>query len=191
MSDQGRDADERPPRPQYGEYATPEEQRSRIRQPDASWAIQTGQTSAAPAAAPTPGSAASAQRRGPVLDRVITTVLLALGLFNVITTVPGLFAFDVQLQAVLELVGVNTKIADPAGTRQWGMIAGIVMIAGFAATAFFTWLWARKGRVAFWIPLVGAIVTTIAMSACVNVPLMNDPAIEELTNRILGISAKG
>ena len=34
--------DERP-RPQYGEYATPEEQRARIQQPDATWALETGQ----------------------------------------------------------------------------------------------------------------------------------------------------
>ncbi len=36
-------APEERPRPQYGEYATPEEQRARIQHPDVTWALETGQ----------------------------------------------------------------------------------------------------------------------------------------------------
>jgi hypothetical protein len=192
VSDQRPDA-QPPARPAYGEYATPEEQRARIRQPDATWAIETGQApdavapaSAAstvePITAPAPRAA-----RGPVGDRIATWVLLALGAFNVITTAPGLFVFDEQLNAVFALFGVDAQVADPAGARTWGMIAAVVLIAGYLLTAMVSVWQMRRGRIAFWIPLVGAVVTTIAMSACINVPLMDDPAIQQLTDRILGL----
>ena len=33
------------------------------------------------------------------------------------------------------------------------------------------------GKLAWWIPLVGAIVTFIVVSVCLTVPLLGDPAI--------------
>lgn len=47
------------PKPQYGEYATPEEQRRRIQQPDATWALETGQTIEDPSAAASAGTPAA------------------------------------------------------------------------------------------------------------------------------------
>ena len=76
------DAPDERPRPQYGEYATPEEQRARIQQPDATWALETGQAvdgaqvHAAPAdAAPVDPVPAMTPARG--VDRVVTLALLA------------------------------------------------------------------------------------------------------------------
>ena len=40
------------PRPQYGEYATPEEQRARIKQPDTTWALEPAAGALRDAAAP-------------------------------------------------------------------------------------------------------------------------------------------
>jgi hypothetical protein len=198
VSDQRPDT-EPPARPAYGEYATPEEQRARIRQPDATWAIETGQAPDAVEAATPPAAgaqaavapAASGPKRGPLGDRITTWVLLALGAFNVLTTAPGLFVFDEQLDALLALFGVDAQVSDPAGVRTWGMIAAVVLIAGFLLTAMITLWWMRRGRIAFWIPLVGFLVTTIAMSACINVPLMGDPAFQQFTDRILGFSVGG
>ena len=34
-----------------------------------------------------------------------------------------------------------------------------------------------RGRISWWIPLVGAIVTYTALTACLMVPLFGDPAI--------------
>ena len=66
MSDPG----ETPTRPQYGEYATPEEQRARIQQPDTTWLLETGQDpdalhgAPAPAAPSTIAPSADARRSG-------------------------------------------------------------------------------------------------------------------------------
>src|SRR5690606_17654611 len=82
------------PAPQYGEYATPEEQRARIRQPD-------------PAAAPPPAAAVQpyaphppharpttdAARPTRAADRIITFALLAYGLITVVTAVPQMLDF--------------------------------------------------------------------------------------------------
>ena len=57
------------PRPQYGEYATPEEQRARIQRPETTGALETGQdprrrlVDPAPPAGPDPGTSPEAPDR--------------------------------------------------------------------------------------------------------------------------------
>jgi hypothetical protein len=41
----------------------------------------------------------------------------------------------------------------------------------------------RRGRVSWWIPLVGAAATYLVVSVCLTIPLMGDPA---LMHYILG-----
>ena len=95
MTDQPR-GDARP-QPLYGQYATPEEQRARIRQPDATWALETGQSvspAATPPRQPAPPAGArppsattkAAPTRGRLVDRVVTVGLLAYGLFAVVSS---------------------------------------------------------------------------------------------------------
>jgi hypothetical protein len=191
--------DEERPRPQFGEYATPEEQRARISQPDATDDLsagiapepagdRAGQHPSPSAEKPSFTERVSAVRSGPAVDRVVTWVLLTLGALNVLATVPGFFVFDRQLEATLELFGVEGPLADPAGVRLWGLIAAAVMVVGFAGTLSFAVWWMRRGRVAFWIPIVGAAVTTLIVAACVNVPIIDDPAFAALTDRLLGFS---
>lgn len=183
------DAGDGRPRPQYGEYASPEEQRARIRQPDASWAIDTGQApGSVPApsprspAAPAPRAAAAAH---PV-DRLVTWVLLGVGLVSVVINVPGYFALDQQLAALFTTLGIDEPIADPSGLRLWGAVAAVVLLVGYALTAWWAWAWLRRGRRAFWIPLVGAAVTLVIASVCINGPLTAEPGFIAFTEQILG-----
>jgi hypothetical protein len=158
--------DERP-RPQYGEYATPEEQRARIQQPDATWALDNGrrvdggQIHPAPAAAPTgaptaPPVPARAMTPARGADRVVTLALLALGALNVILTAVSYF----------DLAG----LADQA----FSMLG-----AGFVLTALLAWRNLRAGRISWWIPVVGAIVTYMGVYVCIAIPLFGDPAFME------------
>jgi len=117
------DADPRP-RPQYGEYATPEEQRARIAQPDATDALQagvhpeTGRSGSGPrvSAAHAPQSPARPSAAAPatgwrLADRVVTIGLLVYGLFNVIFTAPRLFDFAGFANEYLALLGVDASSA--------------------------------------------------------------------------------
>ncbi|GAA1992992.1 DUF6264 family protein [Microbacterium pumilum] len=181
MTDQTPDS---PPRPQYGEYATPEEQRARIRQPDAT----TLAASAGPAVQlePTPPAvvpgrasapAATAERRPRPYDRIITFALLAYGLVNVVTSIPALVDYGAYTDTVFRLLGVDVELSDPAAGRPWGIAAAIILAVGWAITAALS-LWSlRRGRLTWWIPLVGGIVFTFACGSLMLVPLMSDPAV--------------
>lgn len=183
MTDQTPDS--APPRPQYGEYATPEEQRARIRQPDATTlaasagpAIQVEPTpaTAVPGRATAP-AAAVVERRPRPFDRIVTFALLAYGLVNVVTSIPALVDYGDYTDTVFKLLGVDVELSDPAAGRPWGIAAAIVLAVGWAITAALS-LWSlRRGRLTWWIPLVGGIVFTFACGTLMLVPLMSDPAV--------------
>ncbi|MFL1999649.1 MULTISPECIES: DUF6264 family protein [unclassified Microbacterium] len=195
------DPDDRP-RPQYGEYASPEEQRARIRQPDATDALLAGQALDAPAtsASAPPATLAEQTRRTTsapstsalarpltgwrLADRIITIGLLAYGLVNVIATSVQLFSFEQYANTILGLFGVDQAFTNVAQGQLWGTVAGITMIVGWLLTATLTWRQLRRGRIAFWIPVAGALVVSIAVSIFITVPILNDPAFSELFNQV-------
>ena len=168
MSDQPR------PRPQYGEYATPEEQRARIRQPEAAMAHVPEPVAHAPVA---PATRAAVEPRSRMTDRIVTFALLAYGLVNVVTTFPALIDYGSYADTVFKLMNVDVELTDPAAGRPWGIAAAFVLAIGWAVTALVSWWSLRRGRRTWWIPVVGAIVFTIISGALMLVPLMSDPAV--------------
>jgi hypothetical protein len=190
------DAAARPSRPQYGEYATPEEQRARIRQPDVTRALDTGASATEqPVAAPAFGEAnahlahaapshparetsvtAAAPPRPRMVDRIVTFALLAYGLVNVVSSFPTFLDYSLYADTMFALLGVDVELADPAAGRPWGIAAALVLAIGWLVTAAFSWWSVRRGRLSWWIPLVGGIVFTLVAGTLMVVPLMNDPA---------------
>lgn len=169
------------PRPQYGEYATAEEQRARIRRPDATHALDTGQpvmSSAEPApAVPAADGAAGAPPRPRTVDRIVTIALLAYGLFTVVSSFPAFLDYAAYAETMFAVVGADAELADPAAGRPWGIAAAILLAVGWIATALVSWWSLRRGRVTWWIPLVAGVVFTFAAGMLMVVPLMNDPAV--------------
>lgn len=157
------------PRPQYGEYASPQEQRAHIRQP---------QAPPAPTAAPVPEAPAPAvPARAVAVDRIVTIAMLAYGAVSVIVTIPTLLDLAPLLDQVYKMWGVPGTFTATAAARGWGIVAAAVLAVGFVATAFIAGRMLRRGRRAWWIPLVGAVVTYIVMSFVMIAPLMADPAL--------------
>jgi len=184
--------EQRPDRPLYGEYATPEEQRARIRQPDATWALETGQVvstgpAEAPArpVAPAPGArpagapAKPVPTRGRLVDRVVTVGLLAYGLFAVVSSFVALSDFSTFANMWMDTVGIDGEFTNVAQGRVWGTIAAAVFAFGWLVSALISWRMLRRGRITFWVPLVGAVVSYLAVTALLLVPLLGDPAIAE------------
>ncbi|MDO8382375.1 MAG: DUF6264 family protein [Microbacterium sp.] len=194
-------APDRPARPEYGEYATPEEQRARIQQPDATHALSSGQSLDAPAApvppAPPYGSASTTPpalsagapapvvpeasgparpvRRPRTVDRIATFALLGYGLFNVLTSIPAFTEYSTYANTLLDIMGVDAEFS--GGGRGWGLAAAFVLGLGWLLTATLTWLNLRRGRITWWIPLVGGVVFTLTASVLLMVPLFSDPTI--------------
>lgn len=178
-------------RPAYGEYATPEEQRAAIRQPDAAFAADLGASrtgAAAPGAhrplphpetgpLPVPRPTTAAARPTRTADRIITVVLLVYGLFTVLSAVPQLWNFDGFAQSWMQLAGIDAPFTNIAQGELWGRIGAAVFVIGWLLTAVFSWRSLARRRLSWWIPLVGAIVTFVAASICLTVPLLGDPAV--------------
>ncbi|HWI32528.1 MAG TPA: DUF6264 family protein [Microbacterium sp.] len=172
------------PRPQYGEYATPEEQRARIQQPDATWALEQGQAvteePASSAADPKAGAAAPVARAaapGNVVDRVITIALLGYGLFAVVSSLATLLDFSTFADTWMGMVGIEGEFTNVASGRLWGTVAAVAFVIGWVVTAVLTWRRLRSGRLSFWVPLAGAAVSYVALTALLMIPLLGDPAI--------------
>lgn len=175
------------PRPQYGEYASTEEQRRRIQQPDATWALESGQqldrnhaqqhspAEAAPLADDTAETDLTRRRR--VADRVITIGLLVYGLFNVFTSIPLFTDYSAYAASLFEMMGLQATLSDPEGARAWGFAAAVVLGLGWLLTAVVSWMSMRRGRISWWIPLVGALVFSFASGILLTVPLFLDPGV--------------
>ena len=173
------------PRPEYGEYATPEEQRARMGLPAAeAGAPAEGVTAiSAPTA---PGRAYGAvttevpvaPRRRPV-DRIVTFALLAYGLVNVVAAFPAMVDFAAYADSVFQLMGVDAELTDPAAGRPWGIAAALVLAVGWFVTAAVSWWSIRRGRLSWWIPLAGGFVFMSASAVLMLIPLMSDPAVWE------------
>lgn len=74
------------------------------------------------------------------------------------------------------MLGVEGEFSNFAAARVWGVIAVVVMVVGYAATVWLSFRRLKRGRSAWWIPLVGFIVTMLVISVCISVPMMGDPA---------------
>lgn len=181
------------PRPKFGEYATPEEQRARIRQPDASAALSSGQApDEVPPRSPAPGPAPVVRRgRGRTIDRVATGVLLGYGLFIVLTSIPTVVDYSGFVSTFLSTLGVSASLADPGAGRGWAIAAALVLGIGWLAAVALSLANLRAGRITFWIPLVAGVVCNLVSSTLLIIPLVSDHAVwSAIEGALLGTAGR-
>jgi hypothetical protein len=168
------------PRPQYGEYATPEEQ-----------ARAAGQTYVPPKPPPPPPTPTvqSADRssfapprpwrsdadeentqpdvpifnRGRFIDRVVTNGLLLIGVFSFIQSFEGDLSYGALLKATATSFGV-TDFEPPAGidaVGRWVLVINVVLLVASIAVSVIV---ARRGHLTFYIPLAGFFLFSLAQA---------------------------
>ncbi len=132
-----------------------------------------------PQVAATRSSWAATQAATPsrAADRVVTFALLAYGLFTVVGAAPQLWHFTEFAQTALDVAGIDATFTNTAQGDVWGPVGAIVYIVGWLVTAVLSWMSIMRGRVSWWIPLVGAILTSVAVTVCLTIPLFGDPAL--------------
>lgn len=159
------------PRPAYGEYATPEEQRARIQHPGpVSSPVPPQQLPAGPApVAPAP--------RAHLVDRIITVALLAYGAYVVFMTALELSDFTAFANAWMKTMGISGSFTTTPESQVWATVGIILFSLGWIVTALLSWRTMARGRRAWWIPLVGAVISWIVLTVCLTVPLVADPAV--------------
>ncbi|MBO0979264.1 DUF6264 family protein [Microbacterium sp. SD291] len=175
-------------RPQYGELATPEEQRRAAGLPPLD-EVQplpeqaTPAQSVAPAAAVPEAPVSSGSR--PV-DRLVTIALLAYGLVNVVITGLSYLDFSTVMDQAMNTLGIEGEFTNFAQGRTWGTIAAVVLVIGWSLTAMLAIRRLRRGRRSWWVPLVGAAATLLLTSICVAVPMLGDPAFLDYVSKASG-----
>lgn len=175
-------SDTRPPRPQYGEYASPEQQAA---------AMGTVPV-AAPAAPPTtvavttaPAATAVAAKRTTARpwDNLLSFALLAYGLYSVVS---GFFQYrDVGalINQVYKIQGVGDYTVTPL-TGQLGIVIIVVQVVLYLAALLLTIARLRAGKIAFWIPLTAGIVAGLTSAICLMVLVTGDPAFTAYLNTL-------
>lgn len=159
-------------RPQYGEIATPEEQRRAAGLPPIP---EVAPASAVPSPPQSRPDAPAARPRVPV-DRFATVALLAYGLVNVIMTGLSYLDFATAMNQVMTVLGIDGEFTNYSQGRIWGTIAAFVLAVGWSVTAYLAIRRLRRGKLAWWVPVAGAVVTIVIASICVAIPMMSDPA---------------
>lgn len=161
-------------RPQYGELATPEEQRRLAGLPPLEASVEPvepvqRQTTDLPAS---PSAPAKPWR----WDRPITIALLAYGLINVFMT--GISYLDLSrvMNESMNIIGIPGEFTNFEAAKLWGTIAAVLLVIGWMITAWLSVRRLRSGKLAWWIPLVGAAATMIIVGICITVPMMGDAA---------------
>ena len=163
------------PRPQYGEYATPEEVaalRGIPLEPPAPPPPPTG-----PPVAARNGAGAVAPTGWRRLDRPVTIALLVFGVFNVIQSAPLFLDFV----PTLELAAKSVTYVDLASlefgeaARVGGYALFAISIVLLVAAAGFSYLALSRSRVAFWIPLTAAALNFVAYVIVLAVVLYSTP----------------
>jgi hypothetical protein len=222
MSDADAERSRQRPRPQYGEYATPEEQRAAIKQP-ADWQLEMLETDAAgeqPAPQqPAPGSyrpGALQHLHGPEQlpgqhpqpsmhwpqeesrppqqqqlpqqrartgfgDRLITFVLLGFGLANVLNIAADAMQGGRAMREALTAMGASYGAIGNAMPAWLWQGQAVIYVVVWLATLFTSLSSMRRGRMSWWIPVVGAIVAGILFFALFAIALGEHP---ELLNMV-------
>lgn len=170
MTDASLPAGQPRPQPQYGEYATPEEQRARIREPQPPPAEPAPQRPAAPAPA---GRATAVEAPWRLIDRGAAVALLAYGLLSLVNAIPAIL----DPAPLLEAMGIDAGALEVTTTGAWGVAAVILLAGGWLLTAWLTWRAHRRGWVVFWIPLAGGFVFNALSGVVVAFGLLGDPAV--------------
>ena len=175
QQDAGGTPDERP-RPQYGEYA-PEGWK---------WEPPAGEQTSdpAPQMATPPAAASVDDRTPPPADRIITLLLLVIGIFGVWTAIGTIQAIPEQLPQAIrqasELLGTGGAAVDYApgpevpGILLAGSIAQVVL---WLVTALWS-VWRLRARtIAVWVPLVGGFVSFVLLYAVMFIVIAADPGL--------------
>lgn len=166
----GTPPEDRRPRPQFGELA-PE-----------GWSWQPPQPEQAdrnptppPPPAPAPGGV-------PRWDRAVTMTLLILGLLGATFAASVLIALPdaVQLLYTQQNLGTYVPAASVAPLLTLGMV--LQCLIWLVTAGISVWLLVR-GRRAFWVPLVGAAVSLVALFVVMSIAITSDPTLLDYYSR--------
>jgi hypothetical protein len=163
------------PRPQYGEYATPEQQAKamgQVHRAPSEPSIPPPPDPSSRVAAPIPASV----RSGFSGDRFATIFLLGIGFFAFLTSISGDLNLAAQINQTSATIG-GGNYSDPGFANRMGILLLVVNAVTLLGTAIWALRWMARGRRAFYIPIVGFLVFSILAVIIVGIVFSADPSI--------------
>ena len=172
------------PKPKYGELApegwswTPPQDDTDV----PAIPLAPGGASGVPSVEPT-SDASPGPARARAWDRPVTLALLILGLLATFFTVSVLGTLPEALQMLYTQQDLGTYTPDVAVVSL--ITAGRFVEGGiWIATAVVSILLLRKGRRAFYVPLIGGVVSVVALFVFISAVLATDPSLLDSVGRI-------
>ncbi|MBX3098400.1 MAG: hypothetical protein KF761_02370 [Salinibacterium sp.] len=151
------------PEPKYGQYAPI---------PPDTEPKPVAVSSPPPPPAPKAGKAPAAPNRA--RDIIITTVLLLLGVFDVVSAFATFADLGPTLTEVYGQLGI-TGASTAALAAPLGFAINVVRISVFAVTVVVSLVLIERHRRAFWVPIAGFLVAGITSSVLLGIVMLNDP----------------
>ena len=158
------------PRPEYGEYATPEEQSEAS---GVSLEKQLPPPVAGTQVRVAPPLGETVAPRG--WDRVITTAFLAYGAFTLFTRFLTLDSTGESLKQSLASVGF-TGFDSVAQINEVALTSAIVELGILAIAVMLSVRRLRSGKITFFIPLIAGVLATVIMAMIFMPIVVADPA---------------
>ena len=183
--------DDQRPKPQYGEYATPQEQAKAMgltpppashyapplnvpptNVPSQSVPLANMTPNVSPFGVPTARTTGAAPRRW---DLVLSVGLLAYGVLNVIA---GFVQFSDLGQLINEIYAAQGigKFTPTSLSSSLGIVVNLVNVVLWIGALLVTVRLLRRGKLGFYVPLIAGALASIVAAACMVVLLLSDPA---------------
>lgn len=176
------------PRPEYGEYATPEEQAEAMGTPTAPDVPAAAVDYPPPAVTDSAAPAATAAGPGKPRrwDLVISMTLI---IFGVYVTISGLSTYSdlaASLTQIYGMYGYDGTYPNSDQARVIGTALNVINPVLLVLTIWLTYRRTRLGRISFWIPLVAGVVSTVVSTILLMVLLFADPAFVQFMTETMG-----
>lgn len=175
------------PRPEYGEYATPEQvaeargpvpldETLAVREKPAPSAAPSVTRPAAPLPPPVPGTHTSdaPPRHASRWDLPITVTLIALALVNTLTSIPSYLNLATALNEAGRVSGMG-DLTFGAAASAGGVALLVLDTVVLLATIGLAWRRYRAGKRAAWVPIIAFGVRLVAYIVVVMVIVLNTP----------------
>jgi Family of unknown function (DUF6264) len=155
------------PLPQYGEYATPEQQAKAMGKhyvaPEPRIEPSNVTASSVQPALQRPATFASGYS-----NRFLTVFLLGLGALTLFWNVPGYLNYAIVFKAAVVAAGYSS-IAVPATFAEIGIVGLVANIVLYLVSVGWSLWWLKRGRVSFYIPILGAVVFVVVMALTIAI----------------------
>jgi hypothetical protein len=107
-------------------------------------------------------------------DVLLTSTLLLFGVVDVINTFGTVANLGPVLREGLAAQGAGTFTSDDIAAEAGG-IANTVRVVVLGLTIVFALMQIQRKRIAFWIPIVGAVIAGVTLVVAIFVAVLSDP----------------